>query len=81
MVILGSNVPIPVLWFFAAIVLGVVALMTIKHTSLWLAGGAVAGGIASFFTDSFLNQGVVFLAVSVVLLIVARPILTRKRKS
>ncbi len=64
-------------WIVAFILLVVIELATMGLTTIWFAGGAVAGFICSMLGLPPLVQIVVFLAVSIVLLIFTRPFAMR----
>ena len=62
-----------VFWIIFAIVLGIVEAVSVNLVTIWFAVGAVAGFIAAIFTDSLLIQISVFVAVSLIALILTRP--------
>ena len=55
----------------------VIELATMGLTTIWFAGGAVAGFIASMLGANVVIQAVVFFVVSIVLLIFTRPFAVR----
>jgi membrane protein implicated in regulation of membrane protease activity len=62
-------------WLLAALVLGVLELLTGGTLVLFmLAGGAAAGGLTAALTDNAFLPWVVFSIVSVGLLVVVRPV-------
>ena len=70
--------PIPsICWLVALVILAVVEGATATLVSLWFALGALAALITSFFVDNIWIQFAVFLVVSLVTLLVIRP-LTRR---
>lgn len=70
--------PIPsICWLAALIILAVVEAATVTLVSLWFALGALAALITSFFVQNIWIQFAVFLVVSLVTLLVIRP-LTRR---
>lgn len=70
--------PIPsICWLVALVVLAVLEGVTVTLVSLWFALGALAALITSFFVDNIWIQFAVFLVVSLVTLLVIRP-LTRR---
>ena len=70
--------PIPsICWLVALIILAVVEAATVTLVSLWFALGALAALITSFFVQNIWIQFAVFLVVSLVTLLVIRP-LTRR---
>src|SRR5690606_12442883 len=60
-------------WLGAALVLGVVEMLTVDLIFLMLAGGALAGMLAALLGAPFWVQLIVAGVVSVVLLFVVRP--------
>ena len=59
------------------VLLIVIELATMGLTTIWFAGGAVAGFIASMLGANVVIQAVVFFVVSIVLLIFTRPFAVR----
>ena len=64
-------------WLAVFVLLIVIELATMGLTTIWFAGGAVAGFIASMLGANVVIQAVVFLVVSIVLLIFTRPFAVR----
>lgn len=64
---------ITVYWLVGAAILLVIEMITVSLTSIWFAGGAVAAAIVSVFFQNIAAEIVVFLIVSVVLLVLTRP--------
>ena len=60
-------------WLAVFVLLIVIELATMGLTTIWFAGGAVAGFIASMLGANVVIQAVVFFVVSIVLLIFTRP--------
>lgn len=70
--------PIPsICWLTALVVLVVVEGATVALVSLWFALGALAALVTSFLVDNVWVQFAVFLAVSLVTLLVIRPLARR----
>ena len=63
------------LWILAALVCGIVEVMSVSFVFLMFAIGALAAGIAGAFGASLTIQVIVFVVVSIVLLVAARPFL------
>lgn len=61
-------------WLIAFIVLLVIEIFTMGLTTIWFAGGALAALLLAALGAGVLLQVVVFVIVSVVLLVVTRPI-------
>lgn len=70
--------PIPsICWLIALVVLAVLEAATVTLVSLWFALGALAALITSFFVQNIWIQFAVFLVVSLVTLLVIRPLSRR----
>lgn len=70
--------PIPsICWLIALVVLAVLEAATVTLVSLWFALGALAALITSFFVQNIWIQFAVFLVVSLVTLLVIRPLARR----
>ena len=63
------------LWILAALVSGIIEVMSVSFVFLMLAIGALAAGIAAACGANLLVQLIVFIVVSVALLVVLRPFL------
>ncbi len=61
-------------WLILFIVLLVIEIFTMGFTTIWFAGGALAALLMAVIGFGLLVQAVVFLAVSVILLVMTRPI-------
>lgn len=71
-------------WLIVFIVLTAIEMATFQLVTIWFAVGAVAAFITSLFSTSLEIQLIVFLAVSMLLLILVRPLLDaffRQRRS
>lgn len=68
-------------WIIGAIALLIIEMITISLTSIWFAGGAVAAAIVSVFTASIVIQAAVFIIVSLLLLVITRPIAAKYMNS
>ena len=64
-------------WLAVFVLLIVIELATMGLTTIWFAGGTVAGFIASMLGANVVIQAVVFFVVSIVLLIFTRPFAVR----
>ena len=69
------------LWVLALVVFLVMEAMTYQMVSVWFVFGAVAGIITYFLGGGFFIQMCVFIAVSLVLLILFRPIAMKMLKN
>ena len=63
------------LWILGALVCGIVEVMSVSFVFLMFAIGALAAGIAGAFGANLTIQVIVFVVVSIVLLVAARPFL------
>jgi len=63
------------LWILAALVSGIIEVMSVSFVFLMLAIGALAAGIAAACGANLMVQLIVFIVVSVALLVVLRPFL------
>ena len=64
-------------WLAVFVLLIAIELATMGLTTIWFAGGAVAGFIASMLGANVVIQAVAFFVVSIVLLIFTRPFAVR----
>ena len=64
-------------WLAVFILLILIELATMGLTTIWFAGGAVAGFIASMLGANVVIQAAAFFVVSIVLLIFTRPFAVR----
>jgi len=66
-------------WFVVAVVLGVIELLGTTFILLWIAVAAAVTGVISLFARSFGMELVIFVVLSILLLIVTRPLVRRWR--
>lgn len=66
-----------VIWLVLIIVLLVIEIATLGLTTIWFAGGALAAFIFTFLGAGTGMQVGIFLAVSLILLLVTRPVAVR----
>lgn len=64
----------PVIWLIILIVLIVIEIITLGLTTIWFAGGSLVAFIAALCGAPPLLQGILFLSVSVLLLLLTRPV-------
>jgi membrane protein implicated in regulation of membrane protease activity len=64
-------------WVVAALVLGLVEVVTVDLIFIMLAAGALSGAVTALVTDSLVVQALVAAAVSLLLLAVVRPVALR----
>ena len=67
-------------WFIAFVILLVIELATVNLVTIWFAIGAVAAIITTIFTDSILIQSIVFIVVSVIALLITKPLIKKFKK-
>ena len=67
-------------WFIAFVILLVIELATVNLVTIWFAIGAVAAIITTLFTDSILIQSIVFVVVSVIALLITKPLIKKFKK-
>lgn len=65
------------IWLGLMILLLAIEIPTLGLTTIWFAGGALAAFISTFFGASVATQRTIFIVLSLVLLIVTRPIAIR----
>ena len=65
------------IWVIAFLGLLLVEFLTVGLVSIWFAVGAIGALITSFITDSVLIQTIVFVVVSVITLIVTKPLMKK----
>ncbi|BBY29745.1 NfeD family protein [Mycolicibacterium sediminis] len=70
--------PVWLIWLIAAIGLAGAEALTGDLFLLMLSGGALAAVASSLLVDNLVVDGVVFLVVSVLLLVMVRPVLRRR---
>lgn len=72
----------PFIWIGFAVLMVVCEISTTQLVSIWFVLGAVCAAITTIFTPSILIQSIVFLGVSLISLVVTRPIVKKiKAKS
>jgi membrane protein implicated in regulation of membrane protease activity len=64
-------------WLVAALVLAGLEIATTDLVLIMLAAGAVAGGITSLVTDAIVPQALVAATVSILMLVLVRPVALR----
>ncbi len=64
-------------WLILFVVLIILELCTVNLTTIWFAFGALIAYVVSLFTNNITIQTTVFLAVSVITLILTRPIVKK----
>lgn len=64
-------------WFIAFLVLLFIEIITINLVTIWFAIGALGALITALITDSFVIQVIVFLVVSIIALLVTKPLIKK----
>ena len=67
-------IPMAMIWLIAAIVLAVIELSTMGLVTIWFAIGAVVAMIAAIIGAGLLAQLILFVIVSLIVLVAARPL-------
>lgn len=67
------------IWIIIFLVLLFIELVTINLVSIWFAIGALASAISTCFTDNITIQIIIFIVVSVIALIITKPIVKKLR--
>lgn len=71
----------PFIWIGFAIIMAVCEAFTTQLVSIWFVFGSICAAITTIFTPSIPIQSAVFLLVSLIALIITRPLVRRfKRK-
>lgn len=60
------------IWFWMAIIFAIIEIETFGFISAWFVFGSIAAMITSLFVSSVIIQGIVFIAISSVLMIALR---------
>lgn len=64
-------------WFIAFVILIIIELATVNLVTIWFAIGSVAAIITTMFTDSIAIQAVVFGVVSLISLLITKPLIKK----
>lgn len=67
-----------IIWAAAILILGVLEGITVQLVSIWFVFGAIAALIASLCGANLTVQIIVFIAVSIISLLVTRPLVKKK---
>lgn len=75
----GDNVEqyMAFIWLGVALVMGVLEATTLQLVSIWFVLGGISAAITCVFTDDILVQVAVFICVSLVALLVTRPLVKK----
>lgn len=78
MTVMGFTISAATMWLIFAALLAVIEAVTLGLVCIWFAGGAVAAAIAAMAGVGTLVQIIVFLIASIVLLILTKPIVSKR---
>lgn len=70
---MGFDMQAPVFWLIIFAAMVIIELISLGLTTIWFAGGAIVAMLASLGHAAVPIQAILFLAVSVILLILVRP--------
>lgn len=71
------DISMPIIWLFAAVVFGILEIVTTSLFSIWFVFGSVVAMIVALFDVPILVQIIFFIIVSAVSLIFTRPLATK----
>lgn len=69
-----------IFWLILFIILLLVELFTVGLVSIWFAMGAIVAMVSSFFIESIIIQGIIFVTTSILALLCTKKIMQRFRK-
>lgn len=67
----------PFIWLGIALLMGILEMVTAQLVSIWFVFGAIGAAVTCVFTDNIPIQFGVFVVVSLIALIVTRPLVKR----
>ena len=65
------------IWFVVFIVILVIEILTVNLVSIWFAIGALSAMLTAYFTESIFIQIVVFILVSIISLLITKPLVKK----
>ncbi len=71
--------PALIFWGAVFVIMLIAEITTMQFVTIWFAAGAVGAFIAAMFELSFTVQMIIFVALSVLLLLITRPIFAKLR--
>jgi len=74
----GFEVTEPLIWILIAVIFAVIEAFTMGLTTIWFTVGGVAACIVALIGGPLIVQGIVFLAVSIILLYFTRPLAEKR---
>lgn len=66
-------------WFITFLILLFIEIITVNLVSIWFAIGALAAFASTFFTDVIPMQLLIFIVISVISLIITKPVVKKLR--
>ena len=66
-----------IVWLVAAIIFLIIEALSVQLISIWLAGGAIIAMVLALLNVNFWIQALIFAVVSLVLIILTRPLVKR----
>ena len=66
-----------IVWLVAAIIFLIIEALSVQLISIWLAGGAIVAMVLALLNVNFWIQALIFAVVSLVLIILTRPLVKR----
>ena len=64
-------------WLILFVILIIIEICTINLTTIWFAFGSLLAYVTSLFTDNIMIQTTVFLVISIITLLLTRPIVKK----
>jgi membrane protein implicated in regulation of membrane protease activity len=71
---------LPVVWIVAAVILAIIEACTLGLATIWFAIGAAVAAVAALLGAGLPAQTAVFLVVSILMLLLTRPVAVKKLK-
>ncbi len=67
----------PYIWIAVAVVMAIFEISTVQLVSIWFVIGALCAAVTAIFNDSVAVQAIVFVAVSLLALVITRPLVKK----
>ena len=74
----GLRVQVGIVWVIAPVLLALIVAAPGSLTSLWFVGGDLVAAVAAMLGAGVFLQVIIFLLISIILLILTRPVLKKK---
>lgn len=68
-------------WIGIAVLMAIYEVATVQLVTVWFVIGGICAAISTLFTDNIVLQIVVFVAVSLIALLITRPLVKRFKKN